>query len=207
MARLWAFMMSLMSPVSPMENSVMGMSSEFPPPAAVPLTFMVGPPDGWRKQPPTFTLRFPRPSIRPQEVVLFPSPRGVGVMAVTSIYLPSGRSLRRSMIFKKSSLHSLPMGRISSFCRPKLLPHLLGSGHIFLSCFRNLPIFHLNGIVRHVFLHLRVVVFFPKSPDSTSQIWLCDHPPLSRAGWQKIIWVLLQCGIAEQVGSKLEKSL
>ena len=46
MARLWAFMMSLMSPVSPRENSVMGISSALPPPAAVPLTFMVGPPEG-----------------------------------------------------------------------------------------------------------------------------------------------------------------
>ena len=46
MARLWAFMMSLMSPVRPRENSVMGISRELPPPAAVPFTFMVGPPEG-----------------------------------------------------------------------------------------------------------------------------------------------------------------
>ena len=86
----------------------MGMSRAFPPPAAVPLTFMVGPPEGWRRQPPTLAPRRPRPSIRPKDVVDFPSPRGVGVMAVTSIYLPSGRFFRRSMIRRKSSLGVLP---------------------------------------------------------------------------------------------------
>ncbi len=46
----------------------------------VPLTFMVGPPEGWRMQPPTLTFRLPRASIKPMEVVDLPSPRGVGVM-------------------------------------------------------------------------------------------------------------------------------
>ena len=108
MARLWAFMMSLMSPVRPRENSVMGISRALPPPAAVPLTFMVGPPEGWRRQPPTFLPILPRPSTRPRETVLLPSPRGVGVMAVTSMNLPSGLSLRRFMILMKSSLGVLP---------------------------------------------------------------------------------------------------
>ena len=44
--RLDGFMMSLISPVRPRENSVMGISKALPPPAAVPLTFMVGPPEG-----------------------------------------------------------------------------------------------------------------------------------------------------------------
>ena len=123
MARLWAFMMSLISPVSPRENSVMGIRRAFPPPAAVPLTFMVGPPEGCLSAPPTFFPLLPRPSMRPHEVVLFPSPRGVGVIAVTSMYLPSGRSLRLSMILRKSSLESRPMGSISSFWRPSLSIH------------------------------------------------------------------------------------
>ena len=55
MARLCAFMMSLMSPVSPSENSVMGISRSCRRPAAVPFTFIVGPPEGWRSAPPTFT--------------------------------------------------------------------------------------------------------------------------------------------------------
>ena len=35
-------------------------------------------------------------SARPMEVTVLPSPSGVGVMAVTSMILPSGLSLRRS---------------------------------------------------------------------------------------------------------------
>src|SRR4030042_2589241 len=104
MARLWAFMMSLISPVRPRENSVMGIRRALPPPAAVPLTFIVGPPDGCRRAPPTLLPLLPRPSIRPQDVVLLPSPSGVGVMAVTSLYFPWGLSFRRLMIFRKSSL-------------------------------------------------------------------------------------------------------
>jgi len=37
-----------------------------------------------------------RPSARPMVVVVFPSPAGVGVMAVTRISLPSGRSVSAS---------------------------------------------------------------------------------------------------------------
>ena len=43
-----------------------------------------------------------------RETVDLPSPRGVGVMAVTSINLPSGLSFRRFMILIKSSLGVLP---------------------------------------------------------------------------------------------------
>jgi hypothetical protein len=38
-------------------------------------------------------MRF-SPSLKPTEVVVLPSPAGVGVMAVTSTSLPSGRSFR-----------------------------------------------------------------------------------------------------------------
>ena len=44
--------------------------------------------------PMTFLPILPRPSTRPMVVVDLPSPSGVGVMAVTSTYLPSGRSLQ-----------------------------------------------------------------------------------------------------------------
>ena len=117
-----------MSPVRPMENSVIGIKRALPPPAAVPLTFMVGPPEGCRRAPPTFLPLFPNPSIKPIDVVLFPSPSGVGVMAVTSIYFPFGRCCRRSMIFMKSSLGVLPYGIISSFFRLSLSSHSSGSG-------------------------------------------------------------------------------
>ena len=46
-------------------------------PAAVPLMFIVGPPEGCLSAPPTFLPSLPNPSMRPQEVVLLPSPRGI----------------------------------------------------------------------------------------------------------------------------------
>ena len=55
----------------------------------------VGPPEGWRIAPMTFLPILPSPSTRPMVVVDLPSPSGVGVMAVTSMYLPSGFPLRR----------------------------------------------------------------------------------------------------------------
>ncbi len=149
MARLWAFMMLLMSPVRPRENSVRGIAWALPPPAALPLMFMVGPPEGWRIAPPTFHPLLPRPSTRPMEVVVFPSPRGVGVMAVTSIYLPSGLSFSRSMIFMKSTLPIRPYPITSSFFSPISSPNCQTD---FICCFGrfgNLPVCHLCRIVRH----------------------------------------------------------
>ena len=55
----------------------------------------VGPPDGWRMAPMTFLPILPSPSTSPMVVVDLPSPSGVGVMAVTSMYLPSGRPFSR----------------------------------------------------------------------------------------------------------------
>jgi len=51
-------------------------------------------------QPPTFFPRRARPSMRPKVVVVFPSPSGVGVIAVTSMYFPLGCSFRRSKILR-----------------------------------------------------------------------------------------------------------
>ncbi len=51
-----------------------------------------GPSDGSRKHTTAFLpIRF-KPSFKPTEVVVLPSPAGVGVIAVTRISLPSGRS-------------------------------------------------------------------------------------------------------------------
>ena len=75
-------------------------------------------PDGWRRHPPAFFPSFPSPSIRPMDVVDFPSPRGVGVIAVTSTYFPFGLSRRRSMILPLWSFGVLPKGMISSGRRP-----------------------------------------------------------------------------------------
>src|SRR5512146_1897481 len=88
-----------MSPVRCRLKSSMGTIWAYPPPAAPPLMPNVGPCEGWRM---TVKTRLPRcaPSAwhRPTVVVVLPSPSGVGVMAVTSMYLPLGRFFRRSRI-------------------------------------------------------------------------------------------------------------
>src|SRR5512133_1883521 len=59
----------------------------------------VCPCEGWRMQVKTFfPKQAPNAWLSPTVVVVLPSPKGVGVMAVTSIYLPFGRSFRRSRI-------------------------------------------------------------------------------------------------------------
>ena len=77
--------MQSISPVNRMENGVSGIHCAKPPPAAEPLILKVGPPLGWRIAPTTRLLSLPRPSISPMAVVVFPSPSGVGVLAVTTI--------------------------------------------------------------------------------------------------------------------------
>ena len=61
-----------------------------PPPAADPLMLNVGPPLGCRMAPIDFLPRYANPSTSPSVVVVLPSPKGVGVIAVTSIYFPMG---------------------------------------------------------------------------------------------------------------------
>jgi len=83
---LCAFVMQSMSPVNFIENGTSGMHCANPPPAAEPLMLKVGPPLGCLIAPVTFLPSLPSPSMRPMTVVVLPSPRGVGVMAVTSMY-------------------------------------------------------------------------------------------------------------------------
>ncbi len=119
MARLWALVTLSMSPVSPREKAVRGIHCDSPPPAALPLILNVGPPEGCRIAPVTFLPLRASPGTNPIDVVVLPSPRGVGVMAVTSMYFAFGRSLNRSRTFMKSILPSVcPMGINSSFSRP-----------------------------------------------------------------------------------------
>ena len=72
-----------MSPVNPKENGVSGITCDNPPPAADPLMFMVGPPEGWRKVAIDFCLRFAKPCTKPIAVVDLPLPNGVGLIALT----------------------------------------------------------------------------------------------------------------------------
>ncbi len=95
--RLWATPTAWMSPVRCRLKSSMGTICEYPPPAAPPLMPKVGPIEGWRMQVNTFLPSSPPSAwLNPTVVVVLPSPRGVGVMAVTSMYLALGLSLRRS---------------------------------------------------------------------------------------------------------------
>ena len=115
MARLWALMISLISPVKPSENSVMGMRRDLPPPAAVPLTFMSGFARRLTETATDVLPSLPEPLDQTHARRRFSLPRGVGVISgVTSIYFPSGLLFRRSMILMKSSLHNFPIGMISS---------------------------------------------------------------------------------------------
>ncbi len=91
--RLWATLMAWMSPVRCRLKSSIGMIWLYPPPAAPPLMLKVGPMLGWRMQHITFLpSALPIAWVRPTVVVVLPSPSGVGVMAVTSMYLPWGLS-------------------------------------------------------------------------------------------------------------------
>ena len=93
-SRLFAMLTAWMSPVRWRLNSSMGMTWLYPPPAAPPLMPNVGPIDGWRMQSRTFLSILPIACVSPTAVVVLPSPSGVGVIAVTSMYLPDGLSAR-----------------------------------------------------------------------------------------------------------------
>ena len=78
-----------------------GTTWAYPPPAAPPFIPKEGPRLGSLKQTIDFLPILFNPSCRPTEVVVLPSPAGVGVIAVTKINLPSGLSLS---VFKYSKL-------------------------------------------------------------------------------------------------------
>src|SRR6185437_5316967 len=56
--------------------------------------------------------------LRPTVVVVFPSPSGVGVIAVTTMYFPFGASFRRSRAARRTFALYRPWGSISSARRP-----------------------------------------------------------------------------------------
>ena len=77
--------------------SSIGTSCDWPPPAAPPFMPNTGPIDGSRRQTMLFLPMWLSASLRPTEVVVLPSPAGVGLMPLTRISLPSGRSARPAM--------------------------------------------------------------------------------------------------------------
>jgi len=98
-SRLLAMLTAWMSPVRWRLNSSMGITWLYPPPAAPPLMPKVGPIEGWRMHRKTFLPITPMAWVSPTAVVVLPSPSGVGVMAVTSMYLPLAAPARRSRMF------------------------------------------------------------------------------------------------------------
>ena len=66
----------------------MGTTWAYPPPAAPPLTPNTGPKEGSRRHSRTFLSSRFSASAKPTLVVVFPSPAGVGLMAVTRISFP-----------------------------------------------------------------------------------------------------------------------
>jgi len=86
-SKLFAFSTAEKSPVKCKLISSIGTTCAYPPPAAPPLIPNTGPNEGSLS---TTAVCFPilfKPSVRPIEVVVFPSPAGVGVKAVTRIKL------------------------------------------------------------------------------------------------------------------------
>ncbi len=94
-ARLFAAAMAAKSPVKWRLMSSIGTTCAYPPPAAPPFIPKTGPMLGSRSASTALpTSGFDRasslsPSARPMLVVVFPSPAGVGLMAVTRMSLPS----------------------------------------------------------------------------------------------------------------------
>src|SRR5919204_5735505 len=96
----------------------MGTPGSDHPPAAPPLMPNTGPSDGCRmaaivRQPMRFSAM-----LSPMVVVVFPSPRGVGVIAVTSMYLPFGRPPSRFITSSVTFALVRPYSSSSSSCNP-----------------------------------------------------------------------------------------
>ena len=85
----------------------MGTTWAWPPPVAPPFMPKLGPSEGSRRQMIVLLPIRLRASPRPTVVVVFPSPAGVGLIAVTRMSLPSGRFER----LPRKSYSSLAMKR------------------------------------------------------------------------------------------------
>src|SRR3954447_8001868 len=118
-SRLFAAPMAWMSPVKWRLRSSIGTTCVMPPPAAPPLMPNTGPSDGSRRHATGRLPIAPSPWVRPTSVVVFPSPAFVGVMPVTQISFPSGRSASRWSTERPILALKRPYGSISSGSRPQ----------------------------------------------------------------------------------------
>ncbi len=90
-SRLWAAVIAWKSPVNWRLIVFDGSTRLAPPPVAPPLRPKTGPIEGWRSASAEFLPILRRPWASPIDVVVFPSPAGVGVIAETRISRPDGR--------------------------------------------------------------------------------------------------------------------
>ena len=88
-SRLFADVIAWKSPVKCRFKSSIGTTWAYPPPAAPPLIPKHGPKDGSLNAATAFLPIWQRASVSPILIVVFPSPAGVGLIAVTRINLPS----------------------------------------------------------------------------------------------------------------------
>src|SRR5215212_4284313 len=94
---LWASVTAWMSPVRCRLSASIGTTWLWPPPAAPPLMPNTGPIEAWRTATVAVLPMCLKACPRPTVVVVFPSPRGVGVMAETTTYLALGMSASSSI--------------------------------------------------------------------------------------------------------------
>ena len=95
-SRLFAAVIACRSPVKCRFRSSIGTTCAYPPPAAPPFTPKTGPSEASRRQRTGLRPRRPSPCVSETDDVVFPSPAGVGVIAVTLISFASGRPASRS---------------------------------------------------------------------------------------------------------------
>jgi hypothetical protein len=117
-SRLWAAVTAWKSPLKWRLISSIGTTWAYPPPLPPPLIPNTGPMEGSRRHSMTSLPILPRPWAREMDVVVFPSPAFVGVMAVVMMSLPSGDSARRSRTPSETFARCRPWSSISSSRSP-----------------------------------------------------------------------------------------
>ncbi len=105
--RLCAAVIACRSPVKWRLISSIGMTCEYPPPAAPPFIPNTGPMDGSLIPGMALCPSITKAWARPMVMVVLPSPAGVGFVVVTSINFPLGSFSTRSMV--ESSTFALPL--------------------------------------------------------------------------------------------------
>ena len=138
--KLLADVIAWKSPVKWRFKSSIGTTCEYPPPAAPPLIPKQGPRDGSLSAITAFLFNWPKACPKPTVIVVFPSPAGVGLIAVTSTSFPSSLSfILFQYSFEIFALY-LPYNSKSSSVNPifavtSLIGSIVASCAIWISVF------------------------------------------------------------------------